>query len=172
MYSRGVCFSNVQFESLKLTSPPQFGQVVLQGSGFIYSPNADFHGQDLFTVVVFGELNSKRGSSTIQITVSVAPSGAGDTTPPSVSFTAPSDGATVSGSLVTLTATASDDVAVANVQFVMGGTNIGSAIKSPPYATVWDSTGVADGSYTLYAVAQDTSGNYKTSSIHVTVKNK
>jgi hypothetical protein len=195
---RGVRFSNVQFEGLKLTSPPQFGQVALQGSGFIYSPKADFQGQDAFTLVVFGVVDRKRGSSTIQITVSVAPNGTrdatalqvtpgrpldgtstsitssltADTTPPSVSFTAPSDGATVSGSLVTLTATAADDVAVANVQFIIAGKNIGSAVTSPPYAIVWDSTGVADGPYTLYAIAQDTSGNYKTSSVRITVKNK
>jgi hypothetical protein len=190
---RGVRFPNVQFESLKLTSPPQFGDVALQGSGFVYSPKADFHGQDSFSVAVFGVVNRKRGSSTIKVSVSVAPSGGGnatpllvtpsnitshtpsitvDNTPPSVSFTAPSDGSTVSGSLVTLTATASDDVAVATVQFIVGGKNIGAAVTSPPYATVWDSTRVSDGSYTLYAVARDTSGNYKTSSVHVTVKNR
>jgi hypothetical protein len=193
---RGVRSSNIQFESLKLTSPPQFGQVALQGSGFIYSPKADFQGQDSFAIVVFGAVDSRRGSSTIQITVSVIPSGArdaalsvtpgraldrttsitpsikADTTPPSVSFTAPSEGTTISGSLVTLTATASDNVAVANVQFIFGGKNIGSAVTSPPYSTEWDSTGVADGAYTLYAVAQDTSGNYRTSSVRVTVKNK
>jgi hypothetical protein len=195
---RGVRFSNVQFESLKLTSPPQFGEVVLHGSGFIYSPKADFHGQDSFSMTVLGAVNGKRGSSTIQVAVSVTPTGirdaapksvtpgsvpdristtinpsiTADTTPPSVSFTTPSDGATVSGSLVTLTATASDDVAVANVQFIISGKNIGSAVTSPPYATVWDSTRVADGSYTLYAVARDTSGNYRTSSVRVTVKNQ
>ena len=38
-------------------------------------------------------------------------------------------------------------------------------------ATV-DSTTVADGSYTHYAVAQDTSGNSVNSRVHVTVKNK
>jgi hypothetical protein len=192
---RGVRFSNIQFESLKLTSLPQFGEVVLHGSGFIYSPKADFHGQDSFSITVLGAVNGKRGSSTIHVTVSVTPSGTrdatpisatpgsvpatsippsitADSTPPSVSFTAPSDGATVSGSLVTLTATASDNVAVANVQFISSGKTIGSAVTSPPYATVWDSTRVADGSYTLYAVAQDTSGNYRTSSVRVTVKNK
>jgi hypothetical protein len=94
-----------------------------------------------------------------------------DTTPPSVSLTAPSSGATVSGSSVTLTATASDNVAVANVQFKVEGTNIGSAITLSPYTTTWISTGVADGSHTLYAVAEDTSGNYATSSIAVTVRN-
>ena len=94
-----------------------------------------------------------------------------DTTPPSVSLTAPSSGATVSGSSVTLTATASDTVAVANVQFKVDGTNIRSAITSSPYTTTWNSAGVSDGSHTLYAVAEDTSGNYATSSISISVRN-
>ena len=95
-----------------------------------------------------------------------------DTTPPSVSLTAPSSGATVSGSSVTLTATASDNVAVISVQFKVDGTNIGGAITSSPYTTTWNSTGVSDGSHTLYAVARDTSNNYATStSLSITVDN-
>lgn len=94
-----------------------------------------------------------------------------DTTPPSVSLTVPSANSTVGGSSVTLTATASDNVAIANVQFKVDGANIGSAITSSPYTTSWNSTVVTDGSHTLYAVAKDTSGNYATSSISVTVRN-
>jgi hypothetical protein len=94
-----------------------------------------------------------------------------DTTPPTVSLTAPTGGATVSGSAVALSATASDNVAVANVQFEVDGTDIGSAISASPYTTAWNSTGVADGSHTLSAVAEDTSGNVATSSITITVDN-
>jgi peptidoglycan hydrolase-like protein with peptidoglycan-binding domain len=94
-----------------------------------------------------------------------------DTTPPSVSLTAPTASSTIGGSSVTLTATASDNVAVANVQFKVDGTNIGSAITSSPYTKTWDSTGVSNDSHTLYAVAEDTSGNYATSSVSVTVNN-
>jgi peptidoglycan hydrolase-like protein with peptidoglycan-binding domain len=94
-----------------------------------------------------------------------------DTTPPSASLTVPSNGATVGGSSVTLTAAASDNVAVAKVQFKVDGSNIGSAITSSPYTTTWNSTGVSDGPHSLYAVAEDTSGNYATSSISVTVRN-
>jgi hypothetical protein len=195
---RGVRFGNIQFDSLKLISPPQFGEVALQGPGFIYSPRASFHGQDAFSLTIVGTVGGKRGSSTIEVTVSAAPgtgtfsndtrlgpSGAeaeaspsvpstmsADATPPSVSLTAPSEGATVSDSQVALTATASDNVAVANVQFIVAGKYVGPAVLSPPYTTVWDSTTVADGSYTVYAVAQDTSGNYGTSSSHIIVKNK
>src|SRR6185437_7976869 len=60
---------------------------------------------------------------------------------------------------------------VASVQFKVDSTNIGSAITSSPYTTTWNSTGVSDGTHTLYAVAEDTSGNYATSSESVTVEN-
>jgi hypothetical protein len=94
---RGVRFANVQFEGLKLVSPPQFGEVAVQGSGFKYSPKATFHGQDAFSLVVIGAVNRKPGSSTIQVTVSDnSSSTSADTTPPSIAFTAPSKGATIS----------------------------------------------------------------------------
>ena len=67
-----------------------------------------------------------------------------DTTPPTVSLTAPASGATVSGSSVTISATASDDVAVASVGFFVGATLVGTDTTSP-YSISWDSTTVADG---------------------------
>ena len=94
-----------------------------------------------------------------------------ETTAPSISITAPSNGATVGGSSVTLTATATDTVAIASVQFEVGSTNIGAAVTSSPYATTWNSTGVSDGSYTLYAVAENTAGYYATSSVAISVRN-
>jgi hypothetical protein len=96
-----------------------------------------------------------------------------DNTAPTVSLTAPSNGATVSGSSVAISATASDNVSVAGVQFKLD-TNapIGSEDTSSPYSVTWDSTGVADGSHTIVAVARDTYGNYATSSlITLTVHN-
>jgi hypothetical protein len=56
---RGLRFANVQFGGLKLVSPPQFGEVVLQGAGFVYSPKADFHGRDAFSLLVTGAINGK-----------------------------------------------------------------------------------------------------------------
>ncbi len=94
-----------------------------------------------------------------------------DTTAPTVSMTVPSGGATVGGSSVTLTASASDNVTVGSVRFKADSSNIGSAITSSPYTTTWNSTGVSDGSHTLYAVAEDTAGNYATSSEGITVRN-
>jgi Bacterial Ig domain/Putative peptidoglycan binding domain len=99
--------------------------------------------------------------------------GAGDITPPTVSLTAPSGGSTVSGASVALSATASDDVSVAGVQFKLDtNTNIGAEDTTSTYGITWNSTAVADGNHTIVAVARDTSNNYATSSaITVTVDN-
>jgi peptidoglycan hydrolase-like protein with peptidoglycan-binding domain len=67
-----------------------------------------------------------------------------DIIPPTVSMTAPSSGATLSGSSVTLTATASDNVALASVQFKVDSSNVGSAVTVAPYTTSWNSTGVVE----------------------------
>src|SRR6185295_8713530 len=56
-----------------------------------------------------------------------------ETVNPTVSITAPSNGASVSGT-VQLTATASDNVGVAGVQFLLDGLAIGSEDLTAPYA--------------------------------------
>src|SRR5207245_6438688 len=82
----------------------------------------------------------------------------GDTTPPTVSLTAPVSGATVSGSAATLSATASDNVGVAGVQFTLDGTPLGAEMTSAPYAVSWDTTTASNGSHTLRAVDRDAAG--------------
>src|SRR5262249_43372168 len=94
----GTRFGNIEFGSLKLTSAPRFGEVALQGPGFKYSPNVGFHGQDAFSLTVVGAVRGTRGSSTIEVNVSVAPDNVG----PDASHTivAPNSGpATVSPSV-------------------------------------------------------------------------
>jgi hypothetical protein len=68
---------------------------------------------------------------------------AADTTPPTVSVTAPAAGATVSGP-VTVTATASDNVGVAGVQFKVDGVNLGAEDTTGPYSIAWNTLGSAD----------------------------
>ena len=75
---------------------------------------------------------------------------------PVVNVTAPSPFTTVTGSGV-LAATASDDVGVSYVQFLIDGVVVG-ADNMPPYAIVWNSTTVADGTHILTARAFDDSG--------------
>src|SRR6202035_5847610 len=97
--------------------------------------------------------------------------GVADTTPPTVSITAPSAGATVSGT-VAVTASATDNVGVASVQFQVNGSNLGSPITAPPYTISWDTTTAANGTNSLTAVALDIAGNSATSApVSVTVSN-
>ncbi len=89
--------------------------------------------------------------------------GSVDTTSPVVSVTNPVAGTTVSGSSVTLSADATDDVAVVGVQFKINGSNLGTEDVSSPYSFIWDSTLVANGSHTITTVARDAAGNSATS---------
>ncbi len=93
-----------------------------------------------------------------------------DTTPPSVSITAPTAGATVSGT-TTVSMTASDNVAVASVQVKVDGATVATDTTAP-YSHAWNTTTVTNGSHTLTAVATDTAGNTATSTaVTVTVTN-
>jgi hypothetical protein len=94
-----------------------------------------------------------------------------DTTPPSVSITAPAGGATVS-STITLAATAADNVGVVGVQFRLDGALLGSELTSAPYSSPWDTATVSNGTHVLTAVARDAAGNSTTSSaVTITVNN-
>ncbi|HET7830257.1 MAG TPA: Ig-like domain-containing protein [Candidatus Limnocylindrales bacterium] len=93
-----------------------------------------------------------------------------DSTPPSVSLTAPAAGAKVSGT-VSMTATASDNDAVTRVDFLVDGSVVGSDTSSP-YSFDWSSTGHAAGNATLAARAYDAATNQGTSAnVVVTVDN-
>ena len=109
------------------------------------------------------------GNVTLSSAVTVLVSN--DITPPNVSITAPTANQTVSGTF-NVTATASDNVAVASVQFKLDGNNLGSPVTSAPYQTTWNTTTATNTSHSLTAVASDAAGNPGTSSpIQVTVSN-
>jgi chitinase len=112
------------------------------------------------------------GNSTTSATVTVTVDNtAKDTTAPTVAMTSPAPNAQVSGT-VAVTATASDNVSVASVQFQLDGANVGTADAASPYAFSWDSTKTSNGSHTLRAIATDGAGNSATSaSVTVTVNN-
>jgi chitodextrinase len=93
-----------------------------------------------------------------------------DITPPSITLTAPSHGSTLSG-VVTITATASDNIGVRGVQFQFNGTNLGAEDTTNTYSVSWDTAGVAPGQYSLTATARDAAGNSTTATpVFVTVE--
>ena len=101
------------------------------------------------------------------------PAATPDTTPPTVSMTAPANGATVSGT-VTVSANATDDGPMSNVQFQLDGANFGAPVSGagPNYQISWDTTTTTSAPHMLTAVAADAAGLKTTSaSISVTVSN-
>jgi hypothetical protein len=93
-----------------------------------------------------------------------------DTTPPSVALTSPAESATLSDT-VTLTAEATDNIGVASVTFEQDSEPLGTDATAP-YTYAWDTTQVADGAYSLTAVASDGAGNRAVSTpVVVTVDN-
>jgi hypothetical protein len=96
--------------------------------------------------------------------------GGGDTQAPTVSITAPLNGATVSGT-VSVTATASDNVGVTKVEFYLDGV-LQSTDTTSPYSWSWDTTSATNASHTLTAKAYDAALNVGTSTaVSVTVNN-
>jgi len=88
-----------------------------------------------------------------------------DNTPPTVSISSPSNGSTVSGTAVVITASASDLVGVAGVQFKLDGATLGTEDTAYPYSLAWDSTKVTAGTHSIVAVARDAAGNRATSTV-------
>jgi chitodextrinase/uncharacterized protein (DUF2237 family) len=120
-----------------------------------------------YTVSAFDAAGNVSGLST----AATATTGAVDTTPPSVSISAPSANSTVSNT-ITVTATASDNVAVGDVQFQLDGVNLGADLTSAPYTISWNTTTASNGSHNLTAIARDTAHNSTTSAVvPVTVNN-
>jgi len=91
-------------------------------------------------------------------------------TPPAVVVIAPAPGGNAV-SLTSLAANAMDSVAVAGVQFMIDGVNIGNEITTAPYYMTWNSTTVSNGTHTLAARARNTSNLTSTASITINVDN-
>ncbi|MFN0027971.1 MAG: Ig-like domain-containing protein [Acidimicrobiales bacterium] len=88
--------------------------------------------------------------------------------PPTVSITAPTAAATVSGATVAVTANATN---AAGVQFKVNGVNLGAEDTVAPYSATWDSTTVANGTHAVSAEARNSAGAIATASVSVTVSN-
>ncbi len=91
-------------------------------------------------------------------------------TPPTVSITAPAANAIVSGTQ-SVTANASDAVAVSGVQFKVDGANFGNEDTTAPYTTSLNTTTLSNGGHTISAVARNSNNQTATASVNVTVNN-
>lgn len=93
-----------------------------------------------------------------------------DTTPPTASFTAPTNGGTVSGNSVVISVAAADNVGVSKVELYIDGFLAATATSSPCTFS-WDTLGVSNGPHTLRAKAYDAANNTAQTEITVTVQN-
>jgi Big-like domain-containing protein len=126
------------------------------------------NGSHPLTAVARDAAGNQTASAPVAVIVSNGPTS--DTTPPSVAITSPLNGATVSGT-VNVTASASDNVGVAGVQFFLDGV-LRAEVTTAPYSVLWDTTITGNGSHTLTARARDAAGNTATSaSVTVSVSN-
>jgi chitodextrinase len=114
-----------------------------------------------FTVAAYDAAGNVSAQSNIASTNTFSLS---DATPPTIALTAPTNGATVSGT-ITVSATASDNVGVVGVQFKMDGNNLGAEATAAPYTISWNTTTAANGAHVLTATARDAAGNTTTSSV-------
>jgi hypothetical protein len=95
---------------------------------------------------------------------------AGSAAPPAVTLTTPTAGATVSSNVV-LAATATSNLGIASLAFLVDGVAVGTNTSSP-YTFAWNSGSVTNGSHAVSARAQDLAGHQATSTnVTVIVKN-
>ena len=141
--------------SVFVTAPGGVEQTV--GSGYAFRPaQANVTALDDWTVAV----DSATGTLNV-CNFAIGGSG-GDSTAPTVALKAPAAGATLAGT-VTLSATASDNVGVAGVQFLVDGIGVGAEATSAPYTLGFDTTTLTNGSHAFSARARDAAGNVATS---------
>ncbi|MDH3295303.1 MAG: choice-of-anchor B family protein [Acidimicrobiia bacterium] len=97
--------------------------------------------------------------------------GPGGDNPPSVSVTEPAAGTPVNGT-IPVTASASDDNGVTQVDFRVDGVSIGTDTDGTDgWSAPWDTTETLDGPASVSAVATDTAGQTASDSVTVTVDN-
>jgi hypothetical protein len=90
--------------------------------------------------------------------------------PPAVNMTSPAPG--VIAGLSSVSASASDNVGISGLQFLLDGAPLQAQVTTAPYSITWDTTTVGSGVHSLAARAQNNAGQTTTSSaVTVTVDN-
>jgi hypothetical protein len=161
--SDNVGVAGVQF---KLDGANLGAEVTAAPYDVSWNTTTSANGSHSLTAVARDAAGNTTTSSAVAVTVSNV-----DATPPTVAITAPSDGATVAGSSVAVSATASDNIAVVGVQFQLDGVNLGAEDTASPYSISWNTGTTANGVHSITAIARDGAGNTATSAVSVTVNN-
>jgi hypothetical protein len=140
----------------------------------IHAPaDSETEGTETGTLTIETGAAYNRGTPS-SVTLTILEGSAGnDTTAPTVALTSPANNTTVSAASLTISANASDNTAVAGVQFKLNGANLGSEVGSAPYTTTLNTGTINNGTHTLTAVARDVAGNQATAAtISIVVNNQ
>ena len=89
---------------------------------------------------------------------------------PTVSLVSPASG-TVVGNTVLISASASDNVKVAGVKFLVDNVPLGAEDTTAPFEATWNTAGIANGSHTLTVIARDLAGNATSATLTITTQN-
>lgn len=92
-----------------------------------------------------------------------------DATAPTVAITSPTNGASVKGT-VTISAAATDNIAVSKAEFYIDNT-LKSTATAAPFKYTWNSGDAANGAHTISVKAYDAAGNIGATTSSVTVSN-
>ncbi|HEX6095965.1 MAG TPA: Ig-like domain-containing protein [Thermoanaerobaculia bacterium] len=134
---------------------------------FSWDTTSASNGTHALTSKAYDAAGNSGTSASVSVTVSNT---IVDTQAPATSITSPSSGATVSA-IVTVSASASDNVGVTRVEFYVDG-SLASTDTSAGFSYDWNTTLLANGTHTLYTKAYDAVGNVGTSAtVTVTVSN-
>ena len=106
----------------------------------------------------------------VDVAFTAAAAAPADTTAPTVAISSPAASASVS-SPVTVTVAASDNVGVSKVEFYVNSV-LQATDSASPYTFTWNTSALANGSYTLTAKAYDAAGNVgQSAAVSVIVNN-
>jgi len=130
---------------------------------FTWNTEPEADGEHVLTASAYDAAGNVASSAQVAVTVWH------DTTPPSVSITAPGSGALIAGT-VAISVTATDEAGVTRVEFLLDGNLLGTDTSSP-YGFSWNTRTAADGNHTLIARATDASGLVGTATVGVRVDN-
>jgi len=111
------------------------------------------------------EAGMGKGRLNLDVAVRALP----DATPPAVTMLSPSGGV-LFGSVV-VSASASDNVGVAGVKFLLDDNPLGGEDAAAPYELTWPTATASNGTHALTAVARDAAGNQSSNIVSVTVSN-
>ncbi len=160
--------SSAPFQVSWSTASASNGSHVLRAAARDAAGNATTSASVTITINNAAGGDSVATSSAVTITIGSAPAPPADKAAPTVAMTSPATGANVSGT-VTLKATASDNIGVTSVQFLVDGVSIGAGTGSGTYQLSWNTANVSTSHHVLQAVARDAAGNSTTSSSVIVV---